>query len=191
MPGKIPDIVIEGAQLMYLNFAGRESQFNREGDRNCCVMVDDENAQRLIDDGWNVKSTKVREPGDVPQRYLPFSVRYPSKDHSRVRPPMIVLITSRGRVNLDEDTVELLDQSDISNVDIIIRPYEWAVNGNTGVKAYLKALYVTLAENQFEQKYADIPEMGAGNQPRAIEAGPDEEIWDAEIVQEDTKELEA
>ena len=104
----------------------------------------------MAEDNWNVKWLRPRteEEGEVPQAYLPISVNF------KGRPPRIVLITSRGRTNLDENQVETLDWVDIINVDMIVRPYEWTVNGKTGVKAYLQSIYVTIEEDPLELKYS-------------------------------------
>ena len=152
MPQNDNTVLMEGVRIIFRNFAGKEGQYNREGDRNFSVLLDAQTAEAMGQDGWNVKWLKPRseEEGEEPQAYLPISVNF------KGRPPRIVQITSRGRTNLDEDTVESLDWADIINVDLIVRPYEWTVNQKSGVKAYLQALYVTIEEDALEQKYAEL-----------------------------------
>jgi hypothetical protein len=106
----------------------------------------------MTEDGWNIKWLKPRddEEEQTPQAYLPVSVNF------KGRPPRIVLVTSRGRSNLDEDSIEMLDWVDIINVDMIVRPYEWTVNGKSGIKAYLQSIYVTIEEDPLEIKYSEL-----------------------------------
>lgn len=141
--------MIEGADLIFRNFSGKEGQYNREGDRNFAVVIPDEKtAQDLLADGWNVKYLNPREEGDNPTPYVPVSVRFD------ILPPRIVMITSLARTNVTESMVEVLDWANIENADIIVRAYEWEVNGKTGLKAYLKSLYLTIEEDYLERKYA-------------------------------------
>ena len=144
------NVMMEGVRIVFRNFAGKEGQYNREGDRNFAVLLEDDIAQKMAEDGWNVKWLKPREEGDKEQAYLTVSVNF------KGRPPRVVMITSRGRTNLGEDEVSLLDWADISNVDLIVRPYEWVVNGKGGIKAYLQSIYVTIEEDELELKYADM-----------------------------------
>lgn len=151
-------VVMEGVRIIFRNFKGAEGMYNREGDRNFAVCIDDKLAKTMEKDGWNVKYLKARDEDESDQAYLQVSVKYGN------RPPRVVMITSRGRTDLDEEAVDILDWVDISNVDLIIRPYEWAVNGNTGVKAYLKSLFITIDEDELELKYSDVPEVGEAQQ---------------------------
>lgn len=170
-------VMIEDARVVFRNFAGDEGAYNRKGDRNFCVLLDEDNAAQMQKDGWNIKFLKAREPGDADQAYVQVSVSYKSK------PPTVVLITSKGRTTLPEDMVETLDWVDIGKVDLIFNPYSWNVNGNSGVKAYLKSIFVTVAEDELMLKYADVPELEVGHRPLELEAAPDDdEIWEGEVV---------
>lgn len=149
MPPNDGTVLMEGVRIIFRNFAGKEGQYNREGDRNFAVLIDDKVAADMDADGWNVKwlNPRSEEEGEERQAYLPVSVNF------KGRPPRIVLITSRGRSNLDESSIEMLDWADIINVDLIVRPYEWTVNDKSGIKAYLQSIYVTIEEDPLEQKY--------------------------------------
>ena len=149
------NIRIEGARIGFRNFSGEEGRFNPKGRRNFCVFLEEDIAKDMEKEGWNVKWLQPREEGDEPQAYLQVKLVF-----GKI-PPKIVLVTGRGKTRLDEDTVNILDWAEIQNVDLVIRPYSWEVNGNTGVSAYIKTMYVTLREDEFESKYYDVPDSAA------------------------------
>lgn len=142
-------ITIEDARVIFKNFAGKAKTFNAAGDRNFSVIIPPEMVDDLREDGWNVKFLKPREEGDEPAAHLKVIVKYSPKS----RPPRIVLISSHGRTELDEETVESLDYAYMKQVDLIIRPYNYDVNGKTGITAYLKTMFVTIEEDELEEKY--------------------------------------
>ena len=146
------NIVIENARIGFRNFSGKEGKFNPAGRRNFCVFLETELARTLESDGWNIRWLQPRDESEDEQAYLQVAVSYDNI------PPKIILVTSNGKSQLDEDSVNILDWAEIENVDLIIRPYNWDVNGKSGVKAYVKSMYVTLVEDEFENKYIDVPD---------------------------------
>ena len=142
---------IAGARIGFKNFTGLEGPYNKEGERSFAVFLDDELAETLSADGWNVKFPKPRDfaddEEDTRQAYLPVEVAFGKF------PPKVVTITNDIPKVLSVDEINTLDWLEIENVDLVINPYHWSVNGNSGVKAYLKAIYATIESDMFSQKY--------------------------------------
>lgn len=150
MPRQDNTILLEDVELIFRNFTGREGMYNREGDRNFAVKLPQDVADAMKADGWNVKVLKAREEGEEDQPYISVTVGF------KGRPPTIKMMTSRGTTDIGEDEVELLDYVDIEQVDLIIRPYDWAVSGNTGRKAYLQSLWMKIIEDPLQLKYGSM-----------------------------------
>lgn len=149
---KISNIVLENARIIFKNFAGEEKKYNPRGKRNFCVIIpNNEVANALENDGWNIKWLQPRDEDDEPTPYIQVAVAFGSY------PPNITLISSKGKkTRLDEDTVSMLDTAEITNVDVEIRPYSWEANGKTGIKAYVKNMYVTIEEDRLAAKYDNL-----------------------------------
>jgi hypothetical protein len=193
------ELIIEDAHILggqFKNFSGEERMYNAPGDRNFNLRLPEDLAQQMINDGWNVKFKDPRNEEEDGFFYLKVTVGFKGK-----RPPILVLITSKGRVDLSQHECDVLDWVDIEKADVIVNPSFWDVNGKVGIKAYLKALYVTIREDYLSQKYADVPyadgseAMGIGGGERlAIGTGgdaPDEEdgVVDAEVIYDSDEEV--
>lgn len=143
-------IQIDEARIVYRNFRGEGSKFNREGDRNFAVVIpNQEIADELIEAGWNVKIKPPRDEDDTPFMYLPVKIKFSE------RGPHIYLVTGRAQNKLDEDSVSIIDDIDIVSVDMDIRPYDWEVNGKSGRTAYLQSMRVTQDTDRFAAAYMD------------------------------------
>lgn len=139
---------IEDARIIYRNFAGIGSKYNREGDRNFAVIIpNQEIADELIADGWAVKIKPPRDDDDSPFMYLPVKVKFNN------RGPAAYVKSGNSVQRLNEDTIGMLDEIDIQSVDMDLRAYDWEVNGKTGRSAYLQAINVIQNIDRFGAQY--------------------------------------
>lgn len=141
------NLVVENGRIAFRNFAGEESKYNRKGNRNFCVIFDKEQGEELLAQGWNMKLLQARNEDEEDSYMLQVTVAYGKIS------PKIYLISGRKKTLMDEDSVGIIDYAEIETVDMVIRPYNWEVNGKTGVKAYIKDMYVVIREDIFTNKY--------------------------------------
>lgn len=135
---------IDDARIVYRNFSGTGSKFNREGDRNFAVVIPDQDiADELVNRGWNVKIKPPRDEDDTPFMFLPVKIKF------NERGPKVYLQSGDKTVELDEESVDCLDDVDILGVDLDIRPYDWEVNGKQGRTAYLQSIHVVQEVDRF------------------------------------------
>ena len=156
---------IDGAKIMLRNFAGKEGPKNAPGERNFCVLIENlELAEELERDGWPVRPAKEFEDGEIRAPFIAVKLGY------KGRPPHVVMLSSNGRTEVDEEMIDMFDWLEFENIDLIFRPYFWDVNGKSGIKAYLKTMYATVVEDDLDLKYAhvkdaDEKQYGPGNPP--------------------------
>lgn len=149
-------VEIEDARLIFKNFAGEASKYNKEGDRNFCLSIPNrEIADSLINDlnefgvGWNVKIRDPRSEDEDPLMFLKVKMSFKGQG------PDVFLITNGKMVRLDEESIACLDHVEIAYVDLAIRPYDDEINGKPFRSAYLKSLYVTQNVDRLAARYAE------------------------------------
>ena len=148
---------IDDARIIFRNFSGRGDKFNREGDRNFCLLIEnEEDADRLAEAGWNVKIKAPREEGDTPFMYMKVNVKFND------RGPIVYLKSGNERpVQLDEESIDCLDNIDIAGIDMDIRPYDWErPDGASGRTAYLQSIHVTQEIDRFAARYSSTAGFG-------------------------------
>lgn len=138
------------ARIIFRNFSGKESKFNKAGDRNFGLIIDDSAfVERLTEEGWNVKPLAARGEDEEPKYWIPVALRF-----DRV-PPKVFKKSGRVKTRLDEESVGSLDYDEFAKVDVTITPSHWEVNGGKGTKAYVKTMFVTLVEDELTSMYGD------------------------------------
>ena len=147
------NITIQDARVVFKNFRGLEDKYNRKGARNFSVVLDDEQADRLKRQGFNVRSRDGREEGDPQFHTLKINVQFAT----RGRPPRVVMVSSRNKTPIDEGLIDILDDAEITTVDVRFRPYEYE---DGKFSAYLVTLFANIIEDELETRYEDIPYQG-------------------------------
>lgn len=147
----IRQVSLENVRIGFRNFEGREGPYNKSGERSFAVFLDRQTADDLSNEGWNVKYPKVNDAidpdEDTRDPYLQVSVGF---DYY---PANVFLISNGQPTKLTEVEVPMLDWAELENVDLVLRPYQWTVNNNSGIKAYLKSGYFTIVADRFAEKY--------------------------------------
>lgn len=163
MAERMNKLVIDNARLIFKNFSGKGDNYNREGDRNFAVIIDDPNAaEDLADAGWNVRPLVSKDPDEEPTHYIKVKVGF------KVRAPKVRLLSNHKQVFLNENTISSLDFAKIEECGVVISPYMWEVNGKRGISAYLDSMYAKIEDDPFADKYADYadaPDDGSNDCP--------------------------
>ena len=145
-------LTIENARLVFKNFSGKPSEYNKEGDRNFAVVLDDDQAAQLAADGWSVKVREPREGFEDEGNFntLRVNVKFGPNE---VRNPKVYRISNGKMVQLSEGSIGCIDFDDIESVDLTIRPYNWTKANRSGTSAYLEEMYVTVKYSPLQAKY--------------------------------------
>ena len=136
-------ITLFGAKLYFRNFAGEEGIYNKKGDRNFGVFIEDDLAARLENAGWNVKRTKPDEDG-YSRAYIKVKVNFKGR-------PKLYLVTSGNKTLLTEDNVDELDSLVFENVDLKIR--RAYLSRYDQYAQYLDKGFFTALEDELDKKY--------------------------------------
>lgn len=153
----VKPFLVENARIGFLNFAGAPDKYNRNGGvRQFTLFLDDlDYANKLVDEGWNVRIKMPDEEGGTPRMSLPIKVSFVSIPN--IPKTRVYLYTKKSKRSLDEDTIGELDGIDIESVDLVVRPRIWydEDTDDDRIKAYLEEMHVKARESMLEDKWAE------------------------------------
>lgn len=153
MENFMQDLFLEGHKIKYRNFSGRQTEFNRLGDKNFTVVLDPSEVEQIMALGWPVK---VKGTPEEPSYEISVHVRF---DHN---PPRVALVTesigpdgnpTQKITELNEESVGVIDSAEIIDCDILLHPWVRTSKVNPGVSVFLKGLFVKVVPNPLAEKY--------------------------------------
>lgn len=138
--------------IFYTNFKGQAGPYNDEGDRNFNVVLEGDALRKAEEYGMNVKHTKPNADGET-LAYVKVKIGY------KFKAPIVMLINSQCKRQLNESNVGLVDDYEFDHIDMVIRPNRWRrQDGSSGVNAYLQEFYGVVQESSFASKYNTLEE---------------------------------
>lgn len=151
-------IAIDNTRFIFdTNFSGDPQKDRKYGStlRKANIVVPEELAMKLMDDGFAVRQTNMR-PDDDPETFHPeyfvtVQLKYRTKTGQLVKYlPKVYLVNDEYEPRLlDENTVCELDNIRVKNVNVVLNPHIY--NVETGEKnLYIRTMYV-------EQRTEDDP----------------------------------
>lgn len=155
-------ITIRDAQIApykFRNFEGRETEYNRKGDRNFVIFLEKGLAQQLEADGAPISWKPDRYNEGEMRAQMKIHVKYRDRKGNPMIPPKVVLVTKKNNTQLDEDTIGMLDSAEIEKCDLVLSQYANGASMGPENSVALKTMYVTLSEDEFADEYS-VSESG-------------------------------
>lgn len=150
------NINFENAQLRYRNFEGRKDVFNEAGKRNFWIALDQEQAEDLESQGFNIRWPKenpdIDPMEDTRQPMIKVNVLFNQYGPKIVQVREMPNGQFEKRVEYTEDIAQLLDVARMSNVDISTRSFEYDDTQHKQ-SLYLQEMYFEMDAGGFENKY--------------------------------------
>lgn len=141
-------VLIEGAKLMWPHLAGHKGKYNAEGERGFTLVFDDEEeAQKLVDAGYNVSIKAPREEGDIPFMKLKVKMAFTPN----YQPDIWMTVNGNRRV-LNAESCEAIDRlksTSITDTVVQIHPYDWNNDFGSGRSAWLDGVEVFVKPSRF------------------------------------------
>lgn len=142
-------VTIEGTKLMFRNFAGAKTQYNREGDRNFHVVIDKDTADKMDKDDWFIKINEPKNEGDEVKYTV--KVRIGENDE----PSVYVIGENKKPVRFNKGQFKRIDRLNIVDVDVVFHQAAstFEYHGREYHSAYLDKIFINILEDDLDKKY--------------------------------------
>ena len=148
---------VPGDQITWrhMEINSRNGLYNTNGSRYFAIKLDDDFANELESEGWNVIYRNVNRNEDEPeimQGYLKVFIKYGTRFPVDI---FLVNANRKTKVPLEEEDLDNLhiDSKNIESVDILVRPYFWTYGDQHGVKAQVQAMNILLSQSGLDDDY--------------------------------------
>ena len=149
------EIAVENAVIIWTNFAGAPTKYDRNGGKRTFTLVLPEHmANELQDEGWNIKFREPKDEDSDPLYFTEIAINLDAR-----KPPQFTVFTEfagkkRARP-LRGDAIGELDNIDIESVDLVIGVHRYDGDKYTA-KGYANVVNVIQAKDEyFGDKYAE------------------------------------
>lgn len=144
---------LKNETVKFRNFKGEGGKFNKKGDRNFKIVLDDATADDLENQGFYIKHA-VRNNGEV-EHQLKINVKMDSQ-----WPPEIKVFTKNGDRDWGADEIGNLDDAMIIGGEVWFNGYQ---SPNSDHKtAWLDEMIVAIQDNVNYDKYRALFDAPAG-----------------------------
>lgn len=140
-------LTIYDAKVLFKNFSGEPTVYNKEGDRNFCVIITKELADILNENGWKVRVRPSRDGVEPDNYYIKVKVSYMKTA------PNVKVDTGSAERWLDEDTIGELDHQRVRTADLTISESHWSRPDGNGVTGYLTTLFARVDIDELMESY--------------------------------------
>lgn len=123
--------------LLFRNFSCKDGQY-KSAYPNFNVVITEECANRLMDEGFAVKEYEDRD-GNINYR-MKINARFDNF------PPKVFKVCGKKKIRLDEETISDLDRDEIVRLDM-------TVSRSSGGANYLTTGYFTIDEDEIDRLY--------------------------------------
>ena len=134
------NLILRNAKIIFNNFAGNPSKFDKEGKQSVTFDVTDAE----LPDEWE-DATKDLVNDDTGEIKTILS----AKIHWGTRPPIIKVVEDGKIIEIIHGSDELKNVSQYicESADVVLRPYTYEVAGRKGVTTYVRTLYIHIVND--------------------------------------------